>query len=64
MTLKQERRDNRETAEKAKARGIREAEADALIARLDARRIEGAALGLSERDSTDILRELREHVTQ
>ena len=52
MTRKQARRNRGEIA------------ADALLARLDARRSERAALDLSRVDSTEIPRELREHVAR
>jgi hypothetical protein len=61
MTTKQQPRQEQEAAAEAAARSARRAEADALLARLDARRAANDRLGLSDRDSTDILRELREH---
>lgn len=64
MTTKREADDRQVAAEGRDAQLRREAEAEALLARFAARRAANARLRLSERDSTDILRELRETIAR
>lgn len=60
MTAKQADRIADESCDDASERIARQAEAEALEARFAARRAANARLNLNDRDSTDILRELRE----
>ena len=64
MVTRQEADDRQHAAQERDAQLKREAEARALLARFAARRAANARLGLSERDSTDILRELRETIAR
>lgn len=59
-----EQKPNQTTIRDDAARIARQAEAEALLARFAARRAANARLGLSARDSTDILRELREAIAR
>ena len=64
MVTTQEADDRQHAAQERDAQLRRETEAQALLARFAARRAANARLGLSERDSTDILRELRETIAR
>ena len=64
MTTKQEADDRQHAAQERDAQLRREAGAEALLARSAARRAANARLGLRERDSTGILRELGETIAR